>query len=134
MIWKFIHSYLKLEIKFELWRDKMGYFWNNGGIKWIIFEIMETKLNGRACRSTWSHYNMSNKGETLPINSGLVGESNFPGRRVPRCLVLPWGVLLRKDFLMWEPVPMSLLPPPYSHLNTHFRIITLDLPCHSPQE
>ena len=51
MIWKFIHSYLKLEIKFELWRDKMGCFWNNGGIKWIIFEIMETKLNRRTCVS-----------------------------------------------------------------------------------
>ena len=30
MIWKVIHCYLKLEIKFDLWRDKMTYFWNNG--------------------------------------------------------------------------------------------------------
>ena len=37
---------------------------------------------------------MRGKGETLPINSGLVGESNFPGRRVLRCSILPWGVLL----------------------------------------
>ena len=88
----------------------------------------------KAQKSQWSHYGVNGKGETLPVNSNLAGEYNFPRKWEPGCPVLPRGTSLSGKSsnvgINFDATSTTL----HSQLNTHLRITKLDLLSHSERK